>query len=110
MDSNGTLSPVCVTHSLHQDELCAADETSVDPLRFFSEHSDALLQPPLLHRRWHVVLEPVEGVRFLNVGQFDQNEKLFMGWVKTKYLMGKNKNSPSSYCKQKGSPHCSPPL
>lgn len=44
------------THSLHQDKLRAADESSVDPRSFLSEHTDALLQPPLLHLRRHIVL------------------------------------------------------
>lgn len=44
------------THSLHQDKLCAADESSVDPRSFLSEHTDALLQPPLLHLRRDIVL------------------------------------------------------
>lgn len=44
------------THSLHQDELCAADESSVHPASLLPEHTDALLEPPLFLLCRHVIL------------------------------------------------------
>lgn len=53
------------THSLHQYELCTADEGGVDLGGLLSEHADELLEPPLLHLRWHVVLKTMERMGFL---------------------------------------------
>lgn len=44
------------THPLNKNKLSAANESTVDPRSFLSEHADTLLQPPLLHLRWHVIL------------------------------------------------------
>ena len=51
-----TILVLASTHSLHQDKLCAADESGVDPRSFLSEHADTLRQPPLLHLCRHIVL------------------------------------------------------
>lgn len=52
----GVIFHVCTTHSLHQDKLAAADERTVDLSSLLSEYTDTLLQPPLLHLCWHVIL------------------------------------------------------
>lgn len=56
----------CSTHSLHQDELFAANQAAVDGGCLLSEHGDELLQPPLLHLCGHVVREPVVRVGLLH--------------------------------------------
>lgn len=88
---NTLVNSVCITHSLHQDKLCTANESSVDPFSFSSEHSDALLQPSLLHLHWDVILEPVEGMRLLNVWQTWKNNYITYhlkdGWKESKWVL-----------------------
>jgi len=70
----------CSTHSLHQYKLCAANQSSVDPQSFLSEHTDALLQPPLLHLCCHIILQSMEGMRLLNVTNTKQPHR-FTAWI-----------------------------
>ena len=55
----------CGTHPLHQDELFAAHQSSVDLRRFLPENCDTFLQSALLHLRRNVILQTVVGLRFL---------------------------------------------
>lgn len=57
--------PGRVTHSFHQNQLGAVDQSAVDPGCLLSEHADTLLQSALLHLRRHVVFQAVKSLSFL---------------------------------------------
>lgn len=69
----------CSTHPLHQDELCAAHQGGIEPCSLLPEDGDTVLQAALLHGWWDVVLQAVEGLRFLPPGGASGEEETSVG-------------------------------
>lgn len=67
------------THPLHQDELRAAHQGGIEPCCLLPEEGDTVLQAPLLHVWWDVVLQAVEGLRFLPPGGASGEEETSVG-------------------------------